>query len=117
MPYKDPDSKKTWERQHRAERCARRRELHQPRAAAETTQNQARSNNARVPIGYLWLPAIAGGALATYNPPLGVAAGAIAVIVAATQKLDWRWWFPGLLTIAVALFFLWNDQNEKKRNK
>ena len=38
MPYKDPERKKEWERLHRIERLARRRELRQTKTAEHQTE-------------------------------------------------------------------------------
>jgi hypothetical protein len=40
MPYKDPERKKEWERLHRTERLARRRELRHAQAVEQTARTE-----------------------------------------------------------------------------
>jgi hypothetical protein len=47
MPYKDPERKKEWERLHRAERLARRRQLRQ----IEAVEPEPQPNAAKVEVG------------------------------------------------------------------
>jgi cell division protein FtsW (lipid II flippase) len=111
VPYKDPEDKKRWERQHRPERSARRRELRHFATEAEAlNRSEADGQGA---IGLLWVPVVAGGALAACSPTLGIVSGGIILVVASMQKQDWRWWLAGLLMIVLATFFLWKNQNEK----
>lgn len=75
MPYKGPERKKEWERLHRAERLARRRQLRQNEPVTRPLQPNAtkveRGNST------LLIPMIAGGALAAYSPSLGLATGSL----------------------------------------
>jgi len=112
MPYKDPESKNEWERQHRTQRLTRRRELRRFHATNEATQNNALQLGN--PIGLLWLPLAAGAGLAAYNPVLAIGAGGLTLLVATFYKKDWGWWFVGLLTIGLSILFLWTDLNEKR---
>lgn len=105
MPYKDPEAKKEWERQHRRQRLARRRELRRVGAERREVQSEALGG-----AGFL-LPLAAGGALAAYNPKLAMAAGGGTLAVAAIFRKGWAWWALGALVLAVALFFYWNGQN------
>jgi hypothetical protein len=57
------------------------------------------------------IPLVAGGALAAYSPKLGMTAGGTTLGIAAIFKKDWRWWVVGIVILAVALFFYWNDKN------
>lgn len=112
MPYKDLERKKEWERLHRAERLARRRELRRIAAAQRATRPEAPSTQ-NGGLGFL-IPIVAGGALAAYDPKLGIAAGGGTLAIAAIFKKDWRWWVVGIVILAVALFFYWNNQTSAK---
>jgi len=109
MPYKDLERKKEWERIHRAERLARRRELRGIAAAQQATRPDATRTEHSV-AGFL-IPLAAGGALAAYNPKLGMVAGGATLTIAAIFKKGWAWWALGLVILALALFFYWNKQN------
>ena len=111
MPYKDPARKKEWERLHRSERLARRRELRHIAAAEQTTRPAATETEHSV-AGFL-VPLVAGGALAAYNPKLGMAAGGGTLVIAAIFKKGWAWWVLGAVILALALFFYSNKQNEQ----
>jgi hypothetical protein len=66
MPYKDSQRKKEWERRHRPERLARRRELRRidvAREATEPTSPQPASG-----ADFPWHLLAGGGVLALYNP-------------------------------------------------
>ncbi len=108
MPYKDPERKKEWERLQRPERLARRRELRNV-ATTEPTRPRATAKEHNV-AGFI-VPLVAGGALAAYNPKLGMAAGGGTLAVAAIFRKGWAWWVLGALILGVALFFYWNEQN------
>jgi ferric-dicitrate binding protein FerR (iron transport regulator) len=74
MPYKDPERKRQWEREHRKERNARRRRQHLtmqiramlPKAAVDTTSNQQPKSKWKsiaalvVGLGVVLLTALAG---------------------------------------------------------
>jgi hypothetical protein len=112
MSYKDPERKRQWERLHRSERLARRRELRQAEAAREGTQPEAAGLH--IGASSLLLPLAAGGALAAYNPKLAVGAGGLTLAAAALYKKDWSWWIVGLLILVIGLFFQWNQKSEKE---
>jgi hypothetical protein len=42
-------------------------------------------------------------------------AGALTLSATAYYKKDWRWWTVGIVTIALAVFFLWNGRKEKEK--
>ena len=111
MPYKDPQAKKEWERQHRPQRLARRRELRR----VETTRKEARPEADAVQdrdISFL-IPLIAGGALAAYSPKLAIGAGGLTLAIAGIYKKGWSWWAVGMLIVALGLLFYWSDQNDE----
>jgi 4-hydroxybenzoate polyprenyltransferase len=112
MPYKDPEAKREWERQHRPERLARRRELRR----VETAQKEAQPGAYAVRnagINFL-LPVIAGGALAAYSPKLAIGAGGVTMAIAGIYKKGWSWWVVGILIIVLGFFFYWSSQNDEK---
>jgi hypothetical protein len=112
MPYKDPEQKREWERLHRSERLARRRELRQAEAAREEAQPVPQ----RLQGGAsgLLLPLAAGSALAVYNPKLAIGAGGLTLLLAAVYKKDWSWWILGVSILVIGLFFQWNQKTEKE---
>jgi hypothetical protein len=112
MPYEDPERKRQWERLHRSERLARRRELRQ----AEVAREEALPEASRLQIGAIGLLLLltAGSALGIYNPKLAIGAGGLTLAAAALYKKDWTWWFVSLTTIVLALFFLWYERTEKE---
>lgn len=101
MPYKDLERKKEWERLHRPQRLARRRELRRIAAAQQATRPDSTRTNV-------------GGALAAYNPKLGMTAGGATLAVAAIFKKNSGWWIVGALILAVGLFFYWHKQQSVK---
>jgi len=52
------------------------------------------------------VPLAAGGALAAYNPKVGMAAGGATLVVFAIFKKRWIWCVLGVL-IALAIFLYW----------
>jgi cell division protein FtsW (lipid II flippase) len=108
MPYKDLERKKEWERLHRPERLARRRELRRIEAAQQAARPETPSTQ-HDGLGFL-IPIVVGGALAAYDPKLGMGAGSLALAIAAVFKKSWRWWVVGIVILAVALFFYWDNQ-------
>jgi hypothetical protein len=90
MPYKDPEAKREWELKHRAERLARRRELHRINAAESAQQKDDPAGT-----GVLFLPILAGGALAAYSPRLALGAGGLILFAAKCYRKGWQWWFVG----------------------
>ena len=113
MPYKDPERKKEWERLHRAERLARRREVRSVQAVEQTTRPQV-TRESSGGAGFL-VPLVAGGALAAWNPMLGMGAGSLTLVVAAVWKKNWAWWLVGCVTLFIALLFYFTN-NEKTDN-
>ena len=103
MPYKDLERKKEWERLHRTERLARRRQLRHGQAPEQTTRPRA-TRKSTGGFGFL-VPLVAGGALAAYNPKLGMGAGGVTLVVAAVWKKNWAWWLVGCVTLLIALLF------------
>ena len=110
MPYKDAEAKREWEREHRPQRLARRRELR----GIETARNQAYPE-AFGAVSFL-VPAVAGGALAAYSPKLAIGTGVLTLAIAGIYKKGWAWWIVGLLILALGLFFYWSDQNAEKQS-
>ena len=109
MPYKDSGRKKEWERLHRPERLARRRELR--RLTAEQSASRPETPSVQDGgLGFL-IPIVAGGALAAYDPKLGIGAGGLTLGIAAIYKKGWRWWVVGIVILVVALFFYSYKQN------
>ena len=103
MPYKDPERKKEWERLHRKERLARRRELRHAPVVEQTTRPRVTRESSE---GLVFLvPLVAGGALAAYNPKLGMGAGSLTLVVAAVWKKNWAWWLVGCVTLLIAMLF------------
>jgi len=78
MSYKDLERKKEWERLHRTERLARRRELRHAQAVEQTARPIA-VRKASGGVGFV-VPLIAGGALAAWNPKLGMGAGSLTLV-------------------------------------
>jgi hypothetical protein len=113
MPYKDPERKKEWERLHRAERLVRRRELRYAQAVEQTTRPQV-TRESSDGVGFL-VPFVAGGALAVWNPMLGMGAGSLTLVVAAVWKKNWAWWLVACVTLFIALLFYLTN-NEKTDN-
>src|SRR5713226_7122102 len=103
MPYKDPERKKEWERLHRSERLTRRRELRHGQALEQTTRPRA-TRELSGGVAFL-VPLVAGGALAAYNPKLGMGTGGLTLVVAAVWKKNWAWWLVGCVTLLIALLF------------
>jgi hypothetical protein len=110
MPYKDPERKKEWERLHRTERLARRRELRNTQAVEQTPRPIA-VGKASGGVGFV-VPLIAGGALAAWNPKLGMGAGSLTLVVAAVWKKNWAWWLVGCVTLFVALLFYFTNKEK-----
>ena len=96
MPYKDPERKKEWERLHRNDRLARRRELRCVQAVEQTTRPQV-TRESSGGVGFL-VPLVAGGLLAAWNPMLGMGAGSLTCV-----------------TLFIALLFYFTN-NEKTDN-
>ena len=96
---------------HRPERLARRRELRRIAEAQQPTRPDA--TKAGHNVAGLLIPLVAGGALAAYNPKLGMVAGGGTLAVAAIFKKGWAWWVLGAVILALALFFYWSNQKGK----
>jgi hypothetical protein len=112
MPYKDLRRKTEWERLHRPQRLARRRELRRIEAARNDAQPEVPTVHDQGAA--VLLPILAGSALAAYNPKLAIGAGGLTLLAAAIYKKGSTWWIVGVLTLALGLFFQWNDKNENK---
>lgn len=110
MPYKDPQAKREWERLHRPQRLARRRELRSIEIARKEAYPEAFSA-----VSFL-VPVVAGGALAAYSPELAIGTGGLTLAIAGIYKKGWTWWIIGILVIALGLFFYWSDQNAEKQS-
>jgi hypothetical protein len=67
-----------------------------------------------VGVGFV-VPLIAGGALAAWNPKLGIGAGGLTLVVAAVWKRNWAWWLVGCVTLFIALLFYFTN-NDKTDN-
>jgi len=111
MPYKDPEAKREWERQHRPRRLARRRELRQ----MDTARKQVRAEGTGA--AKFLFPVIAGGVLAAYSPKLAIGTGGLTIAIAGLFKKGWSWWVVGVLLVVLGLFFYWSNQNEGKQSQ
>jgi hypothetical protein len=114
MPYKDPERKKEWERLHRPQRQARRRELR----LVEATEGMSRpevSGTDQSGVGFL-VPLVAGGALAAYNPMLGIGIGGLTIGIAAMYKKRGTWWIAGVVILVLSLFFYLERQDDESRS-
>ena len=110
MPYRDAERKKEWERLHRTERLSRRRELRHEQALEQTTRHRV-TRESSGGVGFL-VPLVAGGALAAWNPMLGMGAGSLTLVVAAVWKKNWAWWLVGCVTLFIALLFYFTNNEE-----
>jgi hypothetical protein len=110
MPYKDAEQKREWERLHRTERRARRRELRREQAVRDEPRPEGQSLLGGA--SSLLLPLAAGGALAAYNPKLAIGAGGLTLAVAIFYKKDWSWWIVGMFVLVVGVFIQWNLKTE-----
>jgi hypothetical protein len=112
MPYKDVQRKREWERLHRHERLARRRQLRSIEAARKQAEPELRRvEDSRAS---LLVPMAAGAALAGYNPALAIGVGSMTLLVAALYKKSWAWWIVGVLILITGLFFEWNKDDTEK---
>lgn len=103
MPYKDPLLKSVWERKHRPQRLARRRELRRiEKDRIEAQTDALKGETYELP---LLLPLVAGGALAAYDPRLALGAGGVTLFIAAVYKKSWKWWLIGVLLLMIAFLF------------
>ena len=102
MPYKDSERKKEWERLHRPQRLARRRELRRIGAAQQAARPEGSTARPQSGAGFP-VPPATGGDLAAYNPKLGIAAGGATLAIAGISKKGWRWWKVGLVLLAAAV--------------
>jgi hypothetical protein len=106
MPYKDPKLKAEWERVHRQQRLARRRELRRREGAGEGVERND------IGLGtFMWPFLAVGGALAFSNPWLGLGAGSLTLGVAALRKASWQWWIIGAVAVLLSLCALGSQQN------
>ncbi len=113
MPYKDPARKKEWERLHRPERLARRRELRQQEvveiSAPEATVPTLDGDSALLPM----VGGLGALGLAAYQPKLAIGAGGLTLLVAATLKKTALWWIAGVIILMLGVLFLWIEPDEK----
>ncbi len=113
MPYKDPTRKKEWERLHRPERIARRRELRQREvveiSAPEATVPTLDGDSALLPI----VGGLAGLGLAAYQPKVAIGAGGLTLLIAAAFKKGSTWWILGMIILVLGIFFLWIERDEE----
>ena len=114
MPYKDPERKKEWERLHRPERLARRRELRRIERATQDTLRMA--PKVEVGAAAVLIPAIAGGPVAVHSPRLGIAIGGLTPVSSAVLKKGWAWWV-GCAVLIVALLFNKRNQQASESNQ
>jgi hypothetical protein len=117
MSYKDPARKKEWERLHRPERLARRRELRQREVgnipAPEATLPTHDGDSALLPI----VGGLAGLGLAAYQPKLAIGSGGLTLLIAAILKKGSTWWIWGTIVLVLGIFFLWTDRDEEANPK
>jgi hypothetical protein len=113
MPYKDPARKKEWERLHRPERLARRRELRQQDVGnipvSEAKVPTLDGDSALLPI----VGGLAGLGLAAYQPKLAIGSGGLTLLIAAILKKGSMWWILGTIVLALGIFFLWIERDER----
>ena len=112
MPYKDPQKKREWERQHRVQRLARRRELRQIEGVRKQAQPKALGVNDSG--ASLLVPLV--GTLAAYSPKLAMGVGGLTLLLATIYKKGWSWWIMGTLILALALFFHWGNQSAETQS-
>jgi len=127
MPHKDPQAKKEWERLHRPQRLARRRELRRIEAARKAEVSPSQKPGVRFPdqlealaaeganIGFV-LPSVAGGILAAFNPKLAMGVGGLSLIGAAVFKKGANWWILGAVILALGFLLYWNNRNAEKQH-
>jgi hypothetical protein len=110
MPYKDPEQKKEWERLHRPERLARRRELRQHQVDNMSAPEATLPTLNGVSV---FLPLVGGVGLAAYQPKLAIGAGGLTLLIAAALKKSSTWWMFGAIVLVLGIFFLWIDRDEE----
>jgi hypothetical protein len=113
MPYKDVERKQEWERQHRAERLARRRERR--RLEAGNPPDPPMTDGGQNKGGGFVFTLAAASAVAAYNRKPAVGAGAIMAALAAYFKMDRDWWIAGVLLLVVGVFIQWNLKTDYLR--
>jgi hypothetical protein len=115
MPYKDVERKKEWERLHRPERLARRRELRRMEAEQQAARPEtAPSEHHEVGLPAFVVPLMGGVGLAAASPELGMALGGLTLLVAAIYKKGWLWALVGIVVLISALFFYLDTQNKSR---
>jgi hypothetical protein len=115
MPYKDPQRKKEWEQQHRAQRLARRRELRQTQT--EVTSTAPETTLPTLDGFGVLLPAVAGFGLAAYQPKLAVGAGGLTLVISAIFKKSATWWIIGAIVLVLGILFLSIDPQQKQSSE
>jgi hypothetical protein len=115
MPYKDLERKKEWERLHRPERLARRRELRRIEALRQAARPEtAPSEHHEVGLPAFAIPLIGGIGLAAASPGLGMTLGGLTLFVAAIYKKGWQWWVLGMVVLILAIFFHIYTESESR---
>lgn len=118
MPYKDPNRKKEWERIHRQRRLLRRRELRKFEVASERTPPSVEGSlQESASQDFRWPLVAAGAGLAAYSPPLALALGSLAFVVATVRRQDWRWQVIGAVVVVLAIFFLWLNRSDESEGR
>ena len=110
MPYKDPERKKEWERLHRPQRLARRRELRQ--SQIDSTPDEPEAAPPPQDGVNILLPIVGGLGLAAYQPKLAIGAGGLTLLLAAIFEKGSMWWIFGAIILVLGIFFLWLDPRE-----
>ena len=114
MPYKDPERKKQWERLHRPERVARRRELRRietVQSSVTRPEKTIKQHGEAVAAASFLVPLAIGGTLTALNPELGMGLGGLTLVIAAIYKKGWQWWIVGIIVLVMALLLYFEDRN------
>ncbi len=107
MPYKNPVRKAQWERLHRAERLARRRELRRLEVATVAPGGPRIGPNPRA--SFLWLPLAVGAGVSFFKPRWGLAIGGGTILYAVIRGRNWAWYFAGAALIAISIWSATSD--------
>ncbi len=102
MPYKSAGRKAEWERLHRAERLARRRELRRLEVATVAPGGLPHVGpNPRA--SFPWLPLAVGAGVSFFKPRWGLAIGGGTILYAVIRGRNWVWYFAGAALIAISI--------------
>ncbi len=112
MPYRDPQHKEEWEREHHEQRLARRRELRRIEAAREPIE-VARPDVGSKEAALIWVPIVVGGVLGSYDPRLAMGVGALALLTAAIGRKGHALWVIGAIILIVGLIFRWTGDHSE----